>query len=317
MIRTSILLLTLCMSMSASAQQWSRRSQFMVNSFLVNPAVAGTQSYSPVYMSYRSQWAGFKGAPATMMASGHTTLRNRIGVGGIFYNDDTGGLISRTGAEVVGAYHVPLNKEDAVSFGLGLSANQFRFSNSEAIAFDPTDITLNGLQDEARSYIDANFGFLVYGKKYYYGFSIPQLLRARIKFNETLDEDRNRNWRHFQFMGSYRYYINDVLDIQPSALLRFTRSTPAQVDVNVRVNYLNMAWAGLTYRHRDALALMFGASYENFVLCYSFDLTTGQARQLSPFTHEITAGYHFQRKNNRFKSGNLGPRRLDRSKLVN
>lgn len=312
-----LLLLCLMYGASAMAQQWSRRTQFPVNTYMVNPAVAGTQTYAPFYISYRNQWAGFKGAPTTMMVSGHNAWKNGFGYGGLIFNDNSGGLISRTGVELTGAYHVELNKSDAVSFGLSLTANQFNIANSQAVVFDPTDVTLNGMTDEARVYLDGNFGFLVYGKQYYYGFSIPQFLRSRVRMAETLDESRNRNWRHFQFMGSYRYYVNDKIDIQPSGFIRLTKATPAQIDVNVRVNYLGAAWGGITYRHRDAVALMFGGIYENFVLAYSFDLTTGKASALSPFSHEITIGYHLKRKDRRFQMGKLGPRRLDRSKLVN
>jgi type IX secretion system PorP/SprF family membrane protein len=307
----------LSFALSSSAQQIFRRTQFPINTYLANPAVAGTQTYSPIFLSYRTQWAGFKGAPTSAMASGHTNWKNGIGLGGVIYNDDTGGLINRTGIEGTAAYHVELTQEDAASFGLSLSAMQLKLANSGAKVYDPTDITLNGMVDEKLTRLDASFGFLLYGKQYYAGFSIPQLFRTKQKFAQALDEQLNRNWRHFQFMGSYRHYLGDKWDIQPSAFIRLTKATPAQIDLNVRVNYLNYAFAGLTYRHRDALAIMIGGTYEDMTLVYSYDFTTTNARQLSPFTHELTVGYYIQRKGKSFAAGKLGPRKLGRSKLVN
>lgn len=315
-----LLLFAVCVvgfATSTEAQQIFRRTQFPINTYLSNPAVAGTQTYSPIFLSYRSQWSGFKGAPTTAMASGHTNWKNGIGLGGIMYNDDSGGLLNRTGIEGTAAYHVELTNEDAVSFGLSLSAMQLRLANSGAKVYDPTDITLNGLVDEKLTTLDASFGFLLYGKQYYAGFSIPQLFRTKQKFAQVLEEQLNRNWRHFQFMGSYRHYLGDKWDIQPSAFIRLTKATPAQIDINVRVNYLNYAFAGLTYRHLDAVAIMLGGTYEDFTLIYSYDFTTSKARQLSPFTHELTVGYYIQRKGRSFAAGKLGPRRIDRSKLVN
>ena len=113
----------------AQAQQLFRRSQFMTNPFLSNPAIAGTLPETPITMQYRNQWTGFDGAPETMTLSGHTALPNRIGVGGIVYSDDTGGAIKRTGIELGGSYTIDLNNYDAVSFGLSLMANQWSFDN--------------------------------------------------------------------------------------------------------------------------------------------------------------------------------------------
>ena len=65
------LLIAICalfvFSASAEAQQRFRRTSFPVNSFVINPAVAGTQAYSVFGTSYRNQWAGFEGAPTTML----------------------------------------------------------------------------------------------------------------------------------------------------------------------------------------------------------------------------------------------------------
>lgn len=301
----------------AQSQQLSRRSQFPVNTFMVNPAVAGTQRYSPIFASYRQQWAGFKGAPTTIMASGHTALRNHLGVGAIFYNDDTGGAISRAGAEIAGAYNVDLNNYDAISFGLSLNASQYSFDNSSLVVLDQTDLALNGMQTESTFNVDATFGFLIYGQQYYAGLSVPQLIQTRLGIEENSSDEENRNMRHFQLMGSYRYYVNRTWDVQPSALIRFTMVTPPQIDLNVRVNYDGTAWAGITYRTRDAIAFMIGGIWKDFALGYSYDITTTSARTLSPHTHEITVGYYIERKKGKFRSNSLGPKRLDRSKVVN
>ena len=114
---------------SVQAQQLFRRSQFMTNSFLSNPAIAGTLPETPVTMTFRNQWTGFDGAPETMTLSGHTSLPNNLGIGAIVYSDDTGGAINRTGLEIAGSYTIDLNNYDAVSFGLSVMANQWSFDN--------------------------------------------------------------------------------------------------------------------------------------------------------------------------------------------
>lgn len=310
----------ICFSLSAgelSAQQVSRRTQFPINTFMVNPAVAGTQRYSPVFVSYRNQWAGFEGAPTTFMASGHTSFRHGLGGGAIFYTDNTGGAISESGAELTGSYNIDLNNSDAVSFGLSLNAAQYVFDNSKLVVVDQNDVALNDFQRESRMNVDATFGMLIHGETYYAGFSIPQLIQTRLNLESDGDPAENRNIRHFQLMGSYRYYVNSTWDVQGSGFMRFTAQTPPQLDVNVRVNYAGAAWAGVTYRTADAVAFMLGGIWKDFTLGYSYDITTTNARVLSPHTHEILLGYYFEKKKGKFKNSSLGPRRLDRGKVVN
>ena len=74
------------------AQQRFRRTSFPVNSFIINPAVAGTEPVTVLGSTYRHQWAGFDGAPTTTILSAHSSFPNSIGAGVIFYNDDMGGL---------------------------------------------------------------------------------------------------------------------------------------------------------------------------------------------------------------------------------
>ena len=277
-------------STSLFAQQIWRRTQFAINPFLVNPAVAGTENQMPLYIPYRNQWTGFKGAPTTMLASGHMQGPSNSGFGAVIQRDDTGGAISRTGVEAVGAYHFELNESDAISFGLGISANQFKIDNSKLVVVDESDIALNAMQAEASINIDANFGMLMFGSNYYFGFSTPNLLQTKLKVNGIEDEE-NRNRRHYQFVGSYTYDINDMFDIQPSGLIKMTNSTPIQMDMNVRVGFKKMAWSSITYRPKDAVAFGLGGFYQNILLGYSIDLTTSPAKVMSPFTHEVILGY--------------------------
>ena len=201
----TVLLVALGTSM-AQAQQLHRRTQFIFNTYLVNPAVVGTKVYSPIMASYRNQWTGFDNAPTTYTLSGHTQLPNKIGVGGIAYHDNTGGAISRTGVELTGSYHVDLNNQDAISFGLSGVVSQYKFDNTDLVVFDPNDEALIG-GVESHVNFDANFGMLVFGPNYFFGLSIPQIIQTKLKLESNGAPKDNRNARHYYFMGSYKYYI--------------------------------------------------------------------------------------------------------------
>ena len=300
---------------SASSQQLARRSQFIFNTYLYNPAVAGTKLYSPIMASYRNQWAGFDGAPTTVMLSGHTALPNKIGIGGIFFSDNTGGAIKRTGAELTGSYSADLNNRDAVSFGLSAVVSQFQFDGEDLLVQDEFDQALLGTMESTLNF-DATFGMMVHGPSYYFGFSIPNLLQTNLGIDGVLT-DENENIRHFNFMGSYLYFFNDDFSIQPSALLKFSGVTPVQMDVLMKAAYQEMIWVGLTYRHRDAIAMSVGFEYDRYAIGYSYDITTSDAANFSPHTHELTIGYYIPRKGARFTEGSLqGKRILSRRRIV-
>jgi hypothetical protein len=58
-------------------QQRPQYTQHMINPFLVNPAVSGTEDYTDIRAGYRKQWVGFDGSPRTMYLSAIRILVNR------------------------------------------------------------------------------------------------------------------------------------------------------------------------------------------------------------------------------------------------
>jgi type IX secretion system PorP/SprF family membrane protein len=310
------LIVAVLLSFMSYGQQVNRRSQYSINPYFVNPAVAGTLNQIPIYATYRNQWAGFKGAPTTYMASFHAQGPKNSGYGAILSHDNTGGAISETSLEATGAYHIELNNYDAVSFGLSLTASQYKFDNGKLTVYDVDDIALNGGQAETRLNLDANFGFMVYGSNYYFGASVPQLVQSKLKLTAALDPSDNRNMRHYQVMGSYKYSVNGTWDIQPSAFMRFTPVTPVQMDLNVRATYLESLWGGLSVRPKEGLGMYLGAYKQNFLFGYSFDYSTNMTKMLSPFAHEVIVGYIIPGKRGRyFAKGALGPRVLEKGRV--
>lgn len=309
------LLCCMCWS-DMHSQQLSRRTQFIFNTYLVNPAVAGTKNYIPIMASYRNQWAGFDNAPVTYTLSSHMQIPNtKMGAGAVFFNDDFGGAFRRTGAELTGSYHVDLNNQDAVSFGLSGIVSQFNFDSSDLVVYDQNDESITG-QIENKFNFDANFGLMVYGPNYFFGFSVPQLIQTKIDFATSTTQNQNKTARHFLFMGSYKYFITNDLDLQPSAMAKFTGSTPVQFDVYVKLTYQDFLWGGISYRHKDAIAFSTGAEYQGFAFGYSYDVTVTDAQNFSPHTHELTLGYYIFRRGSFVEKSLLGPRILQRRRVV-
>lgn len=275
-------------SWSAVAQQQLRRSQFVTNTYLANPAVAGTEPGTMLSSTYRNQWAGFSGGPSTMLISGHRALPNGVGAGFILYNDDMGGAISQTGVELTGAYSILLNNQDAVSFGLSMKGNQFVFDGTDLQVYQPNDESLPGTVESSFG-VDFNAGMMVYGKDYYFGMGVFNLIQDKLNL-AGVDDDQNRLVRHYHFMGSYLYNVSRLVAVQSSALMRMTEVTSAQLDVNVRAIVNGTSWFGMGFRPQDAFVLSTGLNYGAFTLAYNYDITVGD-NMLSAHSHELSFGY--------------------------
>tara|TARA_B100000963_G_scaffold315628_1_gene294896 strand:+ start:538 stop:1482 length:945 start_codon:yes stop_codon:yes gene_type:complete len=298
-------------SWSAVAQQQLRRSQFVTNTYLANPAVAGTEPGTVLSSTYRNQWAGFSGGPSTMLLSGHRALPNGIGAGLILYNDDMGGAISQSGIELTGAYSILLNNQDAVSFGLSMKGNQFVFDGTNLEVYQSGDESLPGTLESSFG-VDFNAGMMVYGKDYYFGMAVFNLIQDKLSLAGV--DDQNRLVRHYHFMGSYLYNVSRLVAIQSSALMRMTEVTSAQLDLNARAIFNGTSWLGLGFRPQDAIVLSTGLNYGAFTFAYNYDITVGE-NMLSTHSHELSFGY-FMPARSAFRSRPSSGRRVRSSDRI-
>lgn len=298
-------------SWSAIAQQQLRRSQFVTNTYLANPAVAGTEPGTVLSSTYRNQWAGFSGGPSTMLLSGHRALPNGIGAGLILYNDDMGGAVSQSGIELTGAYSILLNNQDAVSFGLSMKGNQFVFDGTNLEVYQSGDESLPGTLESSFG-VDFNAGMMVYGKDYYFGMAVFNLIQDKLSL--AGGDDENRLVRHYHFMGSYLYNVSRLVAIQSSALMRMTEVTSAQLDLNARAIFNGTSWLGLGFRPQDAIVLSTGLNYGAFTFAYNYDITVGE-NMLSTHSHELSFGY-FMPARSAFRSRPSSGRRVRSSDRI-
>ena len=301
-------------SATAEAQQRFRRTSFPINTFVVNPAVAGTESYTVFGTSFRDQWSGFEGSPTTMLISGHTAVAESVGAGLLIYKDDMGGAISQTGFELTGSYQIKLPNTDWFSFGLCLQGTQFGFDGRDLNVWDQDDPALSGGLETTFGF-DASAGMLVYGEDYSMGIAVSNLFEDKLGLTAVNPSD-NRSIRHYRLTGSYIYDITREIAVQSSGMIRLTEVTPVQIDVYARGIYTHRRsgskyWGGLGYRHGDAINVSFGMLYANVGIGYSYDFTTS-GNQLGRHSHEVNLTYLLP--NRRYGKGYK--KVLDRNRLV-
>jgi type IX secretion system PorP/SprF family membrane protein len=287
------------------AQQLPLYSQYIMNGFLLNPAVAGSDGYTTFNLTAREQWVGFENAPRTHAFSIQTRIlkesyiikstpvrkkvfkpstKGRVGIGGYIFNDKNG-LVNRTGIQLTYAYHIWL-RETQLSFGLSGSTFQFRVNDEELTFYDQREPLLTGDLRKAVYVPDASFGIYLSHYSYNVGFSVAQLFQSYIKLgNQSLKD--YRMLRHYYLMGAYRFDLNVDYQLEPSVLFKTTETWIFQADINCKLYYKNDYWAGLSFRTNGALIAMAGIKVNQFYFGYAFDYTLTSIRKHSFGSHEV------------------------------
>lgn len=292
------LTLALIAGLQLSAQQLPLRSQFMLDYYLLNPAVAGSYDYIPVNLSVRQQWAGFEGAPSSQSISGHAYVGNNIGIGAAFFNE-LAGPSRRTGVNVSLAYHLPLSKDFSRKLSFGLSPVLYQhYINTSMLTTDVEGdpVVTNGFETKLSP--DVNFGLMFSQKgKYFIGVSVLNLLELRTDLFQDMDDNENPIRRTFYMTGAYTFNLNDQFDLQPSAHTQYQMDAPIQAEFGLRGIYNNLLGLGVSYRLNDALIYMLSVDLGMLRVGYSYDMTMSNMKNYSSGSHEFHITYRIPQKN--------------------
>lgn len=286
----SLLMLTVGVVFS---QQLPHFSQYYLNDYLINPAVAGSRPYFEGKSAHRYQWEGITDAPRTYTLSVNGPTKNqKMGLGGYVFTDNVGPT-RRTGANLSYAYHVKVS--DKLKLGMGISAGviQFMIDGSKiTLRESDDDIITNGVQSVLLP--DAGFGLYLYHEKYYVGFSAPQLLNSRVTFFKDGRNPEGTLPSHFFFNGGYKFKLAEDFVLEPSVFVKYISPVPVQFEGTLRLIYQDKVWLSGTYRDKDAITASIGYLINNyFTVAYGFDFTTTNLRNYSNGTHELMVGVRF------------------------
>lgn len=274
-------------------------SQYFFNDYVLNPAVAGTTKWYDVRSNHRYQWVGLTDAPRTFTLSAYgPNKKYNMGFGGMIFTDNVGPT-RRTGFQFSYAYHIKINNDVKLSFGLSAGLLQFMIDGSKITTHDPGDAVIsNGLQWSL--VFDSQFGFYLYHKKWFVGGTVPQLTRNKLYFFDSQTNTQSQLWHHYMLSAGYTFDLNEDWQIQPTFLIKYVKPVPVQLDLMARVIYKDQVWFGASYRTMDAVSLMLGYRYKNYLsIGYSYDITTSNIKKYSSGTHELMLGIRFTKDKNK------------------
>ena len=289
-----IIIVCVLISIAAKAQQEPLFTQYYVNDMILNPAISGSKTYNSFIIQTRQQWLGFSGAPLTTNISYHGVLNNRSAMGA-YLMFDKAYPSTQGNLHLNYAYHIPLDYDRVnLSFGLGgklmyynLDFNQGELPPGQDNAFSTSS------HDKLLG--DASSGVYLYGRNFYLGYSVSNLLQSSFKtpVNENFP---NLELRNYYGMGAYRFeIINNDWQLEPSFLARKMENQPVVLDFSTRLFYFENTWTGFTYRNDGTLGFCFGFGSGNIHFSYSYDHTfAGEIQQYTHGTHEVGISFRLE-----------------------
>ncbi len=321
------------------AQQLPYFTQYVLNNFLLNPAVAGIDNYTDIKASHRIQWLGLQDAPVTtyLTVSAPTVRklydvdretptsvyphgRNPMlggdayqppdahsGIGFTVMNDATGPL-NHFSANVAYAYHLKITDETNLSLGLSAGITQLSIDASK-LNFggggDSYDPAIGNVKDGILNKInpDLNAGLWLYSKNYFVGLSALQILPDKLYFSSSSSQNQlvtpGKLFPHLFAQAGYKMNLDEDITFLPSIMVRYINPLPTSFDINAKVEYQNMIWAGASYRYQNGFAAMLGFNINYCVnIGYSYDYSTSALNAVSSGSHEILVGFLIGNKYN-------------------
>ena len=236
--RILILLFWICSLLVANAQQKPHYTQYVLNPYIINPALTGIENYTDIKLSHRHQWVGIQDAPVTTYLTIHTALGKKDfrtsatsyrvpgenprgksywddytaaephhGIGLQVINDRTGPL-NRFSAYGTYAYHVGISARTslAAGFGAGVSNLSLTASKLDFGVANPVDPAVYTSKEINSIEPDFNAGVWLYSADYFLGLAAQQIIPSKVDFsNGVVTTKEGKLVPHLFLNAGYRF----------------------------------------------------------------------------------------------------------------
>jgi len=329
--KTNLLVLTCVFIVHVvTAQQRSHYTQYILNNYILNPALSGIENYTDLKVSARDQWVGFDGAPRTVYLTIHGPLGKKDyktsatsfnipgenprgnsywesytasephhGIGLTVLNDKTGNF-NRFTSYATYAYHIGLNARTNLSAGFSAGITVVGLNAEGKVDFggtNPSDPVMGNATGELNKIKpDLGAGVWLYSADYFIGVSAQQIIPQKLAFvDDATFKTKGKLIPHVFLTGGYRFMVSEDINVVPSLMVKYINGAfkdNYQVEGNVKAQYRDLFWLGGSIRQFDGYAAMIGLNVANtFNVGYSYDFTKTDLRTYSRGTHEVMIGF--------------------------
>ncbi|SEB73618.1 type IX secretion system membrane protein, PorP/SprF family [Maribacter dokdonensis] len=282
-------------------QQDAQYTQYMYNTFSVNPAYAGSREVLSISALHRSQWVGRDGAPNTQTLSVHGPSSDKVGLGLSIVHDEIGNNTNQnTYIDAAFSYTLKTSDNNKLSFGLKAGGHLLNldFNNLRNFSAGGTAITDSDLYKK----FTPNFGAGLYyhNDQFYAGLSIPNFLQTEhfdsADGNDNLVSVDRMTW---YLISGYVIEMSSALKFKPAFLLKATSGAPLQADISANFLLNDKFLMGAAYRWDAALSALFGFQMTpEFMLglAYDSDISELGGTKFNNGSFEVFLRYEFIKK---------------------
>jgi type IX secretion system PorP/SprF family membrane protein len=281
----------------AVAQSDFDLTQRWFNETLYNPASAGNNFSTGVFLHTRQQWVGISGAPSTHAGTVDTYIEDLRSGFGLTFAADKLGSISSYSTRLAYAFYIPVGERAVLSLGLsgGVLSRSRKVSGGGSEDPDDPSLIYGNVSDYSP---DFDFGFEFKGP-FKLGASIRHLAAQPPKYN--LPKHSINIWTYF----SSRFNLSESLSLEPLVSVLYNESSyRAEVGALLyffkterRNTYSDRFWLGALYRTENSFALLAGVNLTPKIrLGYSFDYALGDLSSIAKGgTHELFLSFYLNR----------------------
>lgn len=261
-IKTSIIVLfSFVFMLNTNAQLKPLAAAFYQNQYLINPAMAGLAGGTSFDLSYRKQLNSTPGALTEQALTG-TYGFNKAAIGLNVYNERAG-LLRRVRVLGSYAYHLKLNENDKLHFGLSVGVLNEKVDEN-SIRGDATDININRFNARG-AVVDGDFG-AAYTRK---GITVQG---AILNLNNFMNRYKRDQINYSTFFTAFSYKFNtgkaygDVV-LEPKLCYRGIKEADGIVDAGINVTFAQDRFNifGL-YHSSENATFGFGVKYKTLSL---------------------------------------------------
>lgn len=264
-------------------------NQFFMNPYVYNPAYAGVEGHTVLFLMYKQQWAGINNAPSMSHVNFHIPLKGGMAFGAMAYRESNG-LYVQSGGKITGGYLISIDRTHFLRFGLSLGAgnNTINFGELDS----PTDVAFTNLL-QTETFLLGDAGVAYHFGHFNIGLSLPSLFGYDFISTDNKTKIYIRPQDNLLFKMNYRGHLNDKIAIEPHLLYRYNKELPDQFEATVILHLLHIVWVGGSYRqHAGYVGLLGMKIKERMGLGYSYEYGNPTYASLMGPTHEIHIGYH-------------------------
>lgn len=278
----------LSISFSCLGQLSPMKSQYFVNSYLVNPSMAARDGRVSLFSNVSRQWTSIPGSPQMLSISGSMPITDRASAG-LNIIGDKSGLMKRSQGMGSFAYRLPVGKSQDIRLGLSLALTQDRLDNSMATPNGLKDPSLANYNDTREVNWDGNFGIAYTSGKLEAQFAYLNLNQKRSEKFSTVD------YSTFYSSVAYQFEVDNDFRIKPLIAFRGVNNYKNQWDAAIEWGAFSKGFNFYTMYHSNkSFTGGFGFEYERKLIISGY--YNSEPKQLSGFTggiFDLVVGYKF------------------------